>query len=209
METKGELAKAIIAVMKDVTNIEKNLTVGAGNSSYKGVSDKDVKLIVGNAMAKHGLCIMPIDIESKTTIERWEETTQYGVKIKQSVFTEATCKYLLLHTSGESQVLAGLGHGVDTQDKSAGKATTYSIKNTLLATFMIPTGEIDDTDKHHSDTLPIPQNMTAAVQAIIETINSKTTIADLGAYYKTLTPEQQRTKAIADAATKRKTELTA
>ena len=152
METKAELAKAIIAVMNEVAGIEKSLTVGTGNSSYKGVSDKDVKRIIGNAMAKNGLCILPLDVDSKTTINRWEEMDNYSkqMKTKQLVFDEVSTKYLLLHTSGQSQVIAGHGHGVDSQDKSAGKATTYALKNALLYTFMIPTGDIDDTDKTHS-----------------------------------------------------------
>ena len=163
MGTKSELTKAIIAVMNDVAGIEKSLTVGAGNSSYKGVSDKDVKRIIGNAMAKHGLCIMPIEVSSKTQIDRWEEIDQYSrsvpkdMKTKQSVFVEVETKYLLMHTSGESQTIAGYGHGVDSQDKSAGKATTYALKNALLYTFMIPTGDIDDTDKTHSDEHSVPK----------------------------------------------------
>lgn len=167
METTRELspnlAKAIIGVMNDVKNIEKSMTVGSGGSAYKGVSDKDVKNIVGNAMAKHGLCIMPIDVQENTQIDRWEEvdsysnTTPKAMKTKQSIFTRVTTKYLLLHESGESTTLSGYGHGTDSQDKSAGKATTYALKNTLLYTFMIPTGEIDDADKTHSDDIPVPQ----------------------------------------------------
>jgi len=163
METKAELAKAIIAVMNEVAGIEKSLTVGSGNSSYKGVSDKDVKRIIGNAMAKHGLCILPLDINAKSQVDRWEEVDQYSksvpkdMKTKQSVFVEVETKYLLLHTSGENQIVAGYGHGVDSQDKSAGKATTYALKNTLLYTFMIPTGDIDDADKTHSNDHDIPK----------------------------------------------------
>lgn len=153
------LTKAIISVMNEVSSIEKSMTVGSGNSSYKGVSDKDVKNIVGKAMAKHGLCIIPIDVEAKSKIDRWDETSSYNgvpqTKSKQSVFVEVTTKYLLMHESGESQVIAGYGNGVDSQDKSAGKATTYALKNAILYTFMIPTGDIDDTDKTHSEDLPV------------------------------------------------------
>jgi hypothetical protein len=147
------LAKAVIAVMKEVKGIDKTLNVGTGQSSYKGVADKDVKQIVGTAMENNGLCILPIDVNASTKIDRWEEVDQYSKsepkdkKSKQQVFVEVTTKYLLLHESGESIVLAGYGHGVDSQDKSAGKATTYALKYALLYTFMIPTGKIDDADK--------------------------------------------------------------
>ena len=155
MENKSELAKAIIAVMQDVESIDKTMTVGSGQNSYKGVPDKEVKKIIGRSMAKHGLCILPIGVESKTQIDRWEEETTYGKKQKQSVFVESTTKYLLLHESGESQEIMGYGHGVDSQDKGAGKSTTYALKYALLYTFLVPTGKIDDADSTHSEEMPI------------------------------------------------------
>jgi len=152
-----EIAKAIIAVMQEVKGIEKSMTVGSGANSYKGVADQEVKQIIGEAMAKHGLCILPIETNAQTKIERWEETYNGQAKVRQSVFTEVATKYLLCHTSGETQVLSGYGHGVDSQDKSAGKATTYALKYALLYTFLVPTGKIDDADNTHSDALPVKQ----------------------------------------------------
>lgn len=150
------LAKAILSVMKEVKGMEKNSRVGTGNHSYDGTKDQDVKEVFNNAMAKHGLCILPIDIEETTNIDRWEETNQYGTKQKQSVFTKVKTKYLLIHESGESQEIAGYGHGVDTQDKGAGKATTYALKNALLYMFLTPVGKIDDSDTEHSEDKPVP-----------------------------------------------------
>jgi len=116
METKTNIAKAILAVMKDVKGIDKSMTVGSGNNSYKGVPDQEVKKIIGEAMEKHGLCLLPIGVDAKTKIDRWEEESTYnGVttkKMKQSVFTESKTKYLLLHTSGESIELEGNSQGI-------------------------------------------------------------------------------------------------
>lgn len=188
------LSKAILAVMKEVKGVEKSMTVGTGNSSYKGVSDKDVKNIIGASMEKNGLCMLPISVESKAQVDRWTETGgQYGDKQKQSVFTQVKTKYLLLHESGEGIELAGYGHGVDSQDKAAGKATTYALKYTLLYTFMVPTGKIDDADAYHSDDVqaqpirkskptlsPSHEKWAGAIQALSE---SKTTIEKIeGAY---------------------------
>lgn len=147
------LAKAIIKVMQEVKGIDKTMTVGSGAMSYKGVPDQEVKKIIGDAMAKNGLTMLPIDIEAKTEVSRWTETYQGQEKQKQSIFTEVKTKYLLLHESGESQVLSGYGHGVDSQDKGAGKATTYALKYALLYSFLVPTGKIDDADAHHSDNI--------------------------------------------------------
>src|SRR5690606_21138048 len=109
------LAKAVIAVMKEVKGVEKNLNVGTGNYSYKGVSDQEVKQIIGQAMAKNGLCILPLEVDPTIHIERREEEQTYNnkttIKQKKSILTEVKTKYLLLHESGESQVIAGYGHG--------------------------------------------------------------------------------------------------
>lgn len=148
-----EITKAILGVMQEVKGIDKSMTVGSGSYSYKGVSDQVVKEILQPAMIKHGLAIVPTDVQAKVTTDRWEE----GGRQKQSTFTEVSTKYMLLHTSGESIELSGYGHGVDTQDKGAGKATTYALKYALLYMFLIPTGKIDDTDMEHSEEIEVPK----------------------------------------------------
>ena len=151
------LTKAIIKVMAAVKGIEKNMTIGSGKNAYTGVKDKDVKLAFNEAMSKHGLCILPISIEPDTKVERWVEETQWGPRQKQSIFCAVKTKYLLMHESGESIEICGYGHGIDPQDKAAGKAQTYALKNALLYTFLTPVGAIEDTDSTHSDTIPVPQ----------------------------------------------------
>lgn len=150
------IAKAILAVMNEVSNIEKSMTVGSGSNSYKGVSDKDVKQKIGASMRQHGLCMIPIGVLPNTTVYNWDADYNGNKLRKQQVFTEVRTKYMLLHESGESIEVQGYGHGVDTQDKGAGKATTYALKNALLYTFLVPTGEIEDTDKQHSDYYSVP-----------------------------------------------------
>lgn len=153
------LASAILAVMQDTRNgVEKNLDVGFGQNRYKGVADKDVKQIIGESMAKNGLIMMPTSIIPTMRIDRWEESYKETPKQKQSVFTEVSTTYKLIHVeSGESMDIQGYGHGVDTQDKSAGKATTYALKYAMLYTFLVPTGTILDADSDHSDKHSIPQ----------------------------------------------------
>lgn len=147
------ISKAIINVMKSVKGMEKNMKVGSGNYAYQGTKDQDVKEVFNEELAKNGLCIVPISVEDEVQIDRYVD--QYD-KPKQSVFTRVKTKYLLLHESGESIELAGYGHGVDNQDKGAGKATTYALKNCLLYTFLTPVGKMDDADTTHSDEVPAP-----------------------------------------------------
>ena len=156
-----EISKAIIAVMNDINWVAKSMTVWKGANSYKWVADKEVKQAIRESMIKNWLAILPIWIIPKIQIDRWEEDDTYNKqppypkKTKQSVFTEVETKYILIHTSWESIELAWYWQWVDTQDKWAGKATTYALKNTLLNMFLIPTGV--DTDDTHSEDLPIPK----------------------------------------------------
>lgn len=161
-EKTENIYTAMVNVMNEVKNIDKSLTVGDGKASYKGVADKDVKMIIGQSMAKNGLVCFPISIEPTVKIERWNETQTYNgqqyEKVKQSIFTEVLAKFKIVHAlTGDSIEIVGYGHGVDTQDKSAGKATTYALKNALLYSFLVPTGAIDDTDKTHSNDIEAPQ----------------------------------------------------
>jgi len=169
METKNgtdgkkNLAKAILSVMGEVAGIEKSMSVGYGQGAYRGVSDRDVKLAVGRAMQRHGLAMLPLYIEPTLRVDRWEE----GGRARQQVFTEVRARYLLLHESGESVEVAGYGHGVDAQDKGAGKATTYALKNALLYAFLVPTGAIEDTDAKHSDSYPVPTGIPPELPGVV------------------------------------------
>jgi len=149
------ITKAIIATMEDIEGVEKGLTVGEGKNAYKGVSDYDVKKLVRKAMMKNGLIIYPIENKTELNIRVYDEGWNGATKQKQSVFVSVDTKYKVQHVSGESIEISGSGHGVDSQDKAIGKATTYALKYALLYLFLIPTGAIDDTDNQHSESLPI------------------------------------------------------
>jgi hypothetical protein len=174
------LVAAINQVMREVKGIEKTASVGTGNNSFKAVSDKDVKRVVGQAMERAGLAILPISVEPTLNLERWEVSEQWGtqpakMKRKKEVFTEVKTKYLLMHESGQQIELAGYGQGVDSMDKSAGKATTYALKYALLYAFLIPTGQIDDADKTQ------PQQTNQKTKQTLTDAQFKKAIAAIGA----------------------------
>jgi len=199
METKANLAKAIIAVMQEVKGIEKSMTIGTGSNAYKGVPDQEVKKIIGEAMAKNGLCILPISVKPNVRIDRWDALDYNGKPTqKQSVFTDVTTEYLLLHTSGESQVLSGYGHGIDSQDKGAGKASTYALKYVLLYTFLVPTGKIDDADNTHSDSIetPVKPNLPELEKTALESLKKCKTLVELKNTYDSFTAIQKNIQTV-------------
>ena len=209
MENKEQIVKAMLAVRKAVKKIEKTMNVGSGNNSYKGVSDEVVKKAIGDAMEENGLICIPISIEPKSEVTRW--TDQFG-KDKQSVFTEVKTKYLLLHESGQSLEIEGYGHGVDTQDKGAGKATTYALKYALLYAFLIPTGKIDDADTQHSDNIESAPNpfIIALNEAIgkLANVNSKDELKDFAELLPAEIKTDQRFRTAATTRTKQFTQTT-
>ncbi len=203
------LTKAIISVMSEVKNIWKNTTVWTGGNSYKAVWDADVKKAIRESMEKNWLSIVCTWVTSRIKLDRWEEETQkYGsqdtiMKTKQSVFTEVDTTYLLMHISWESQVLAWYGQWVDSQDKGAGKATTYALKNTLINTFLVPTGE--DTDNTHSDDIAVPQkkynNEKRGLMEVINDMKSATTVEDRVKFkdeWKTFAKSEKQIKWLSD-----------
>lgn len=153
------LLESIVNVMSEVEYLQKDDTVGTGSSSYKGISDEKVKQALRKSMITHGLICVPVAIETDTKQERWTEPDPYsktgGTKTKQQVFSDIKFTFRLYHISGAYIEGQSTGHGVDSQDKAAGKAMTYAMKYFLLNTFMIPTG--DDTDKTHSNDIEIPK----------------------------------------------------
>ena len=195
-----QIAKAILAVQKECKGMEKNSRVGSGNYAYDGTKDQDVKEVFNELLTKNGLSMMPIDIDEEHTVSRW--TDQYG-KQKQQVFCKVKVKYLLLHSSGESLTLCGIGHGVDAMDKAAGKATTYAMKNCLLYTFLTPVGKMDDTDTTHSNDHATPQkkpsypvaNYTKGAKSIYE---GKCTLKEIEGKYTVSAAAKKTINAIVD-----------
>lgn len=209
--TESKLHRAIIEVTKEVKSIDKDMTIGKGQNAYKGVADKDVKQKIGQSMAKNGLTCLMVKIEPTMRIDRWEEDDTYNKqppypkKTKQSVFTEVLATFRITHAETDEHIeVMGYGHGVDPQDKSAGKATTYALKNALLYTFLVPTGAIDDTDTDHSnDHEPPPKKLPPCndelfgkyCQYILDGTLDGNKIVITEAYLRerhTLTPEQEQ-----------------
>ncbi|WP_197260583.1 ERF family protein [Brevibacillus laterosporus] len=122
--------KKILAVMNDVSYLQKDDKVEFKTTKYKAISEEKVTSAVGKAMREHGLVIIPIHQEHSKTDQ----------------LTTVNVRYRIVDVdTGDSIEAVSSGTGVDTQDKGVGKAMTYAYKYLLLRTFAIPTGE--DPDK--------------------------------------------------------------
>jgi hypothetical protein len=148
------LYKKISEVMKDVQYLKKDDNVSTGGSgSYKAISEEKVTETIRVSLIKNGLVILPVEQEHK----RDDTLLENNGKQTVSRLTTVNTKYKIVDIeTGEFEILASSGTGVDTQDKGVGKAMTYSYKYLLLRTFAIPTGE--DPDKISSSTIDKEQD---------------------------------------------------
>lgn len=153
----NKIIPALIKAMRTIDGVEKSLTVGTGNNSYKATGAKDVFGTTRKALYDNGLALLPSEYHPNMTVDQWEEESHYGKKRKQQVFVEMEAEYTLYHESGQHVSIPAYGHGIDSQDKAAGKATTYALKYALIYLGLIPTGDIDDTDKTPSKDIEIPK----------------------------------------------------
>lgn len=130
------LHQKILAVMEDVGYLQRDIKVAFKSVKYNAISETKVTTEVRKALLKYGLTFYPVNqvYEKKGDIA----TVQMTYRL-----TDAE--------SGDFIDVVSTGEGADTQDKAAGKASTYAYKYALLRLFAIPTGE--DPDNISSDEL--------------------------------------------------------
>ena len=144
MEKTANIYQRLLAVSSEIRNVEKNLSVSTGKSSYKAVADYDVVVAVKAAEAKHGVIGIPVrqDLVDTQIMEysgfNGEKKTQFVDIVKMTV------RFVNVDNPDEFIEVESYGRGIDNGDKSFGKASTYARKYALLNAYKIATGEDPD-----------------------------------------------------------------
>ena len=141
----------ISKVMNDVKYLMKDdkvVTNAKTGASYKAITEEKVTSELRKAMIKHGIVIIPIEMETKREDEVLKD---FQGNDKANRITTVETRYRIQNIDDENDYIIAVsaGTGVDTQDKGVGKAMTYAYKYLLLRTFAIPTGE--DADQISSE----------------------------------------------------------
>lgn len=131
------LYEKIYNVMAESSALEKDMSVGG---QYKAISEKMVLNEIKPLLKKHKLILIPIDVD----VQQKDKLTVISAKYK-----------IIDIETGESEILATIGNGADSQDKGSGKAWTYAYKCLIQKTFCLFSGE--DTDNEHSDDITAKQ----------------------------------------------------
>lgn len=133
----------MLNITNEIANVNKNLTVGEGKSKYKAVGEADVLKAVKELEFKHKVYSYPVNRE---IIESTMYTTsnQYGEKNNIFSRIKTTYRFVNVENPDEYIEIISYAEGIDTQDKGAGKAMTYSDKYALMKAYKIITGEDPD-----------------------------------------------------------------
>lgn len=149
METLGKnnIFQKMLAITSDLSIVAKNLEVGFGANKYKATGEADVLAAIKPLEEKYGIYSYPVKRE---ILETAELETKSGTK---NLFLRIATTYRFVNTENPSEFIeiTSYGDGVDSQDKSVGKAMTYSDKYALMKAYKIITG--DDPDQNLSEEL--------------------------------------------------------
>ena len=144
------------AISTELMTVAKNLEVGVGQNKYKAVGEADVLRAVKPLEAKYKVYSYPF---SRTIIESGtieNEGIDYKTKekvVKKNLFERIEVVYRFVNVEDPKEYvdITSYGDGIDSQDKSVGKAMTYADKYALLKAYKIVTGE--DPDQEPSEDL--------------------------------------------------------
>lgn len=139
------------AISIELSSVAKNLEVGVGQNKYKAVGEADVLRAIKPLEAKYKVYSYPYSraiIESGTI-----ESITYKGEVKKNLFEriEVVYRFVNIEKPEEFIDITSYGDGIDSQDKSVGKAMTYADKYALLKAYKIITG--DDPDQNASEEL--------------------------------------------------------
>ena len=149
MEVKEmNIFEKMLNITNEISNVNKNLTVGEGKSAYKAVGEADILKAVKELEFKYRVYSYPINRE---VLESTMYTTTNNYGEKNNIFSRIKTAYRFVNIDKPDEYIETItfAEGIDTQDKGSGKAMTYSDKYALMKSYKIITGE--DPDQNPSE----------------------------------------------------------
>ena len=136
----------LLAISTEIETVAKNLNVQVTKTAkYKAVGEADVLKAVKPLEAKYGVYSYPIERE---IIESGTLESEYQGVIKKQLFERIRVVYRFINVDNPAEFvdITSYGDGIDSGDKSVGKAMTYSDKYSLMKGYKIVTGEDPDQE---------------------------------------------------------------
>ena len=152
MEIKEmNIYQKMLAIETELATVAKSLEIKAGANSYKAVDEGDILRAVKPLENKYGVFSYP---KSRTVVESGAiESVDYKGNTKKQLFERIEVVYRFVNIDKPEEYIetTSYGDGIDSGDKSVGKAMTYADKYALMKSYKIATG--DDPDREGSNDL--------------------------------------------------------
>lgn len=167
MEKELNIYERLLNISNELQTIAKNLEVSMGQQGkYKAVGEADVLRAIKPLELKHRVYSYPIEreiIESGTI-----ESVNYKGEVKKNLFEriKVTYRFINIDKPEEFIDITSYGDGIDSGDKSVGKAMTYADKYALLKAYKIVTG--DDPDQEASTDLKTSETKKTLDEKLLE-----------------------------------------
>lgn len=150
-------------VMRKVAFVTKDSTVGFGQNSYKAVSHDKVTEIVRPHFVEVGIIIVPRQVSKGVSVDG--KTSKGNDKIR----FEAVYDVDFIDCDDLTKVTVTVeAHAEGSDDKCAGKALSYAVKNAMLKVLMLETGENDEEGAKNS----INEKQLAVLTGLISDTNT-------------------------------------
>lgn len=164
---KINIYERLLSISTDLQTVAKNLEVSMGkNGKYKAVGEADVLRAVKPLELKHRVYSYPVEreiIESGTL-----ESTDFNGNVKKQLFEriKVTYRFINIDKPEEFIDITSYGDGIDSGDKSVGKAMTYADKYALLKAYKMVTGE--DPDQEPSNELNVAETKKSLDESLLQ-----------------------------------------
>lgn len=148
---KANIYERLLAISAELATVAKNLDVSVGKGGrYKAVGEADVLRAVKPLEVKHRVYSFPFFRE---IIESGMIESGYEGSTRKQLFERIRTVYRFVNLDNPDEFvdITTYGDGIDSGDKSVGKAMTYADKYALLKAYKIVTG--DDPDQDASEPL--------------------------------------------------------
>lgn len=138
------------AISSEIGKVSQSLSIttktdknGKPVASYKAISINDVVDSALPLLTKYRVMVYPVDKEI-IDAQQITTTTQYGEKTNFFVRMKCTYRFVNIDKPDEYFDVIGYGDGIDSGDKSNGKANTYARKYCLIDALNLSKGEDPD-----------------------------------------------------------------
>lgn len=174
-------------ISNEIEKVAKNLEVGTGKSSYKAVGEADILKAVKPLEEKYGVYSYPyhrVIVESGVLENEAIDYSTHEKLIKKNLYEriEVTYRFVNIEKPEEYVDIISYGDGIDSQDKSVGKAMTYADKYALMKAYKIVTG--DDPDQNASQPLKSVQLKDERLQLVKRCDALKINLEKVAFYFK-------------------------